>query len=39
MIGDPKSDIERPTADPDKVSQNVTKLQAQAANLFLVKYL
>ena len=34
MIGDPKSDIERPTADPDKVSQNVTKLQTQAANLF-----
>jgi tyrosyl-tRNA synthetase len=34
MIGDPKSDTERPTADPEIVANNVKKLQAQAEKIF-----
>lgn len=34
MIGDPKTDVERPTADPEQVAQNVNKLRAQAEQLF-----
>lgn len=34
MIGDPKSDSERPTADPVIVEQNVRKIKQQAEQLF-----
>lgn len=34
VIGDPKSDVERPTADPERVAENVQKLRAQAERIF-----
>lgn len=34
MIGDPKTDAERPTADPEQVANNVQKLRTQAEKLF-----
>lgn len=34
MIGDPKSDSERPTSDPEQVAKNVEKIKVQAEQLF-----
>lgn len=34
MIGDPKTDVERPTSDPEQVAANVNKLRAQAEQIF-----
>lgn len=34
MIGDPKTDAERPTADPQQLAKNVEKLKVQAEQLF-----
>lgn len=34
MIGDPKTDIERPTSDPLEVGENLKKIKAQAEKIF-----
>lgn len=34
MIGDPKNDVERPTADQEEVAGNVEKIKKQAEQLF-----
>ena len=34
MIGDPKSDVERPTADPEQVEKNLSKIKMQAERIF-----
>lgn len=34
MIGDPKTDVERPTSDPEQVENNLAKIKAQAEAIF-----